>query len=113
MGLYEMPDAARLAKQLVTAHAHAGQDMAFTTLVYDDALAELAADSGEIVTQTFIELARLADLAVHLAAEACESTPEITRACLLRHYDQWQEQVAARGVNVHPTSRGASHAEEE
>lgn len=98
MGLAEMPDAARLAKQLVAAYGNSAEDTTFSDLVFEDALAEaFAAGTAQLPAQTIAELARLTRLAIYLAADACESTVEITTGCLLRHYDDWLERSAAHG----------------
>lgn len=97
MGVAEYPAAGRLAKQMVVAHNSADADVDFADVVFADAVDALRDGPAELATQTLIELTRLVRLAIHLAADACESTPEITSDCLLRFYDEWLERLVAGG----------------
>lgn len=88
-----LPNAARLAKQMVSAHdTPEDEGLEFTDIAFDDAVAEALAGGPVLVEETLIELTRLYRIAIRAAAIAAGQPIEGMSSVVMQLYEDWYEQ---------------------
>lgn len=91
----ELPKAAQLATQLIAAHAHEdGDDLGFSVVAFDAALEEVFGGEMHLPVATIEEMARVALLAIRMAAMALNESVQGTTEALIQAYKEWHEWVA-------------------